>query len=113
MEFLVEIIRVNAFDPRIWIILICIPLLLVRMVYVSIKRKNSWGISGIFYKLIPFLLLIFGGLFVFGHIMGILRAEFATIGGFLMIFCAILFYHCQIMIVFRVFTTANFQIFSF
>ena len=48
------------------------------------KKKNSWGISGIFYKLIPFLLLIFGGLFVFGHIMGILRAEFATIGGFLM-----------------------------
>ena len=84
MEFLVEMIRVNAFDPRIWIILICIPLLLVRMVYVSIKRKNSWGISGIFYKLIPFLLLIFGGLFVFGHIMGILRSEFATIGGFLM-----------------------------
>lgn len=39
MEFLVEMIRVNAFDPRIWIILICIPLLLVRMVYVSIKRK--------------------------------------------------------------------------
>lgn len=84
MEFLVEMIRVNAFDPRIWIILICIPLLLVKMVYVSIKRKNSWGISGIFYKLIPFLLLIFGGLFVFGHIMGILRSEFATIGGFLM-----------------------------
>ena len=41
MKFLVEMIRVNAFDPRIWIILICIPLLLVRMVYVSIKRKNS------------------------------------------------------------------------
>ena len=74
-------IRVNVFDPRIWIILICIPLLLVRMVYVSIKRKNSWGISGIFYKLIPFLLLIFGGLFVFGHIMGILSSQFAIIGG--------------------------------
>ncbi len=29
-------------------------------------------------------MLIFGGLFVFGHIMGILRSEFATIGGFLM-----------------------------
>ena len=43
MEFLVEMIRVNAFDPRIWIVLICIPLLLVRIVYVSIKRKNSWG----------------------------------------------------------------------
>ena len=71
MEFLVEMIRVNAFDPRIWIVLICIPLLLVRIVYVSIKRKNSWGISGIFYKLIPFLLLIFGGLFVFGHIVEI------------------------------------------
>ena len=84
MEFLVEMIRVNAFDPRIWIILICIPLLLVRMVYVSIKRKNSWGISGIFYKLIPFLLLIFGGLFVFGHIMGIFSSQFAIIGGFLM-----------------------------
>jgi hypothetical protein len=83
MEFLVEMIRVNAFDPRIWIILICIPLLLVRMVYVSIKRKNSWGISGIFYKLIPFLLLIFGGLFVFGHIMGILSSQFVIIGGFL------------------------------
>mgnify|MGYP000016476934 FL=1 len=84
MEFLVEMIRVNAFDPRIWIILICIPLLLVRMVYVSIKRKNSWGISGIFYKLIPFLLLIFGGLFVFGHIVEILSSQFAIIGGFLM-----------------------------
>ena len=62
MEFLVEIIRVNAFDPRIWIILICIPLLL----------------------LIPFLLLIFGGLFVFGHIVEILSSQFAIIGGFLM-----------------------------
>ena len=76
MEFLVEMIRVNAFDPRIWIVLICIPLLLVRIVYVSIKRKNSWGISGIFYKLIPFLLLICGFLMGAGGIINGLFLRF-------------------------------------
>lgn len=84
MKTFIDLVGGHISDPRMWIVIITTPLIFIRVIYVSIRNRNTWGISGVVVNLAPILTFWSGGLFVFSHVMGLGSSEFADLGGFLM-----------------------------
>lgn len=75
MEKILHQILINIYDWRMWVVLICIPLLFAGSIYSCIQKRHDWGRKEIVLNMVPIWVFLLGGGLVFAHVLdgGFLR----------------------------------------
>ena len=70
MEKILHQILINIYDWRMWVVLICIPLLFAGSIYSCIQKRHDWGLKEIVSNMVPIWVFLLGGGLVFAHVLG-------------------------------------------
>ena len=70
MEKILHQILINIYDWRMWVVLICIPLLFAGSIYSCIQKRHDWGLKEIVLNMVPIWVFLLGGGLVFA-LMGV------------------------------------------
>lgn len=65
MEKILHQILINIYDWRMWVVLICIPLLFAGSIYSCIQKRHDWGRKEIVLNMVPIWVFLLGGGLVF------------------------------------------------
>ena len=84
MEKILHQILINIYDWRMWVVLICIPLLFVGSIYSCIQKRHDWGRKEIVLNMVPIWVFLLGGGLVFAHVLDLVDFCANVIGGILM-----------------------------
>lgn len=81
MEKILHQILINIYDWRMWVVLICIPLLFVGSIYGCIQKRHDWGLKEIILNVVPIWVFLLGGGLVFTHVLDLVDFCANVIGG--------------------------------
>ena len=84
MEKILHQILINIYDWRMWVVLICIPLLFVGSIYSCIQKRHDWRRKEIVLNMVPIWVFLLGGGLVFAHVLDLVDFCANVIGGILM-----------------------------
>lgn len=84
MEKILHQILINIYDWRMWVVLICIPLLFAGSIYSCIQKRHDWGLKEIVLNMVPIWVFLLGGGLVFAHVLDLVDFCTNVIGGILM-----------------------------
>lgn len=76
MEKILHQILINIYDWRMWVVLICIPLLFAGSIYSCIQKRHDWGRKEIVLNMVPIWVFLLGGGLVFAHVLDLV--DFCT-----------------------------------
>ena len=100
MEKILHQILINIYDWRMWVVLICIPLLFAGSIYSCIQKRHDWRRKEIVLNMVPIWVFLLGGGLVFAHVLDLVDFCANVIGGILMGVVVRVFYRFMFLKVF-------------